>query len=422
MRFKLTFVTGIFLASTAFAADEYRGYSLDEATEFRQMWNMDNWDEGGPLMRYVFLNMSEFWNHGLIDRGGPVRELPADHRIEVGDFVTKTDRGEMTLDNYVNDSTVNGALVLHHGRVVYESYPQMYSEDKHNYMSVSKGFASTLVAILEDRELVDVTKSIDSYLPKLTGSGWEGVPVIDVLDMASGIGCLEGEEGAYSDPDTCYYHYEASLGWLRPTDKTMDSTFDYMASLESHRPSGEAFEYTSPDTFVLAWLAEQISGKTLTDLLSEEIWQPMGAESDGIIAAPKRGVPIMHGGISSTLRDMARFGLLFTPSGRAGTNPVVSDSYLAKIQLGGRPAIFNADRRDNPRKVDGEPARHNTYQWDFVMEDGDFFKGGYGGQGLYISPSRDLVVAFFGTFDENRNGHEMTRIARQLAKSGLFDQ
>jgi CubicO group peptidase (beta-lactamase class C family) len=71
--------------------------------------------------------------------------------------------------------------------------------------------------------------------------------------------------------------------------------------------------------------------------------------------------------------------------------------------------------------VDGEPARHNSYQWDFVMDDGDFFKGGYGGQGLYISPSRDLVVAFFGTFDENHKGQEMTRIARQLAKSGLFN-
>ena len=148
----------------------------------------------------------------------------------------------------------------------------------------------------------------------------------------------------------------------------------------------------------------------------------MGAESDGIIAAPRRGVPIAHGGISSTLRDMARFGLLFTPSGRDGMQPVISDSYLSKIQTGGRPAIFNADREDNPRKVDGEPARHNTYQWDFVMQDGDFFKGGFGGQGLYVSPSRDLVIAFFGTFDENGDGHEMTRIARQLAKSGLFDQ
>ena len=126
MKFKLTFLTGILLVSIAFAADDYRGYSLDEATEFRQIWDLDNWDEGGPLMRYVFLNMSEFWNHSVIDRSGPVRNLPANLRSDVANFVTKTDRGEMTLDDYVNDSTVNGALVLHHGRIVYESYPQMF--------------------------------------------------------------------------------------------------------------------------------------------------------------------------------------------------------------------------------------------------------------------------------------------------------
>ena len=416
-------IPGALLAVTlTVAADGYSGYSLEEATSFRQQWTMDNWDDGGPLMRYVFLNMSEFWNHSLIDRGGPVLTLPDAIRTDVGNFVTTTDQGEMTLTNYVNNSTVDGALVLHHGQVVFESYPHMLPEDKHLQMSVSKGFASTLIAILEDPEQIDVSQPVDSYLPKLAGSGWEGVPVIDILDMASGIGCLEGEEGAYSNPQRCYYQYEASLGWLRPTDATMDSTFDYMASLDAHRPSGEAFEYTSPNTFILGWLIETISGQTYTDILSKEIWQKMGADSDGIIVAPRRGVPIASGGISSTLRDMARFGLLFTPGGRNGMDSLISDAYLSKIQSGGRPEIFNADREDDPRMVDGEPARHNTYQWDFVMEDGDFFKGGFGGQGLYISPSRDLVVAFFGSFDENGKGHEMTRVARQLAKSGLFDQ
>jgi len=195
-----------------------------------------------------------------------------------------------------------------------------------------------------------------------------------------------------------------------------------MASLESHRPSGEAFEYTSPDTFVLGWLAESVTGRSYASLLSTEIWQKIGAESDAIIISPRRGVPIAHGGISSNLRDMARFGLMFTPSGRLSDDPLISDRYLDKIQEGGRPEIFNVGRENDIGKVDGEASLHNSYQWDFVMEDGDFYKGGYGGQGLYVSPGRDLVVAFFGTFDANRNGHEMTRISRQLAKSGLFDQ
>ena len=417
---KIFLLLGLF-SFAGFASGAEKGYSLDQATAFRIHWTMDNWDEGGPLMRYVFLNMPEFWNHSVISRGGQVRELPTILREDVATFNTTTEDGEKPLADYIENSTVNGALVLHHGQVVFEAYPRMRPQDKHLYMSVSKSHAATLIAILEDRELIDVSKGVEDYLPSLKDSGWAGVSILDVLDMASGIGCLEGEEGAYSNPERCYYQYEASLGWLRATEATMDSTFDYMATLKRHRPAGEAFEYTSPNTFILGWLAESINDQPYADLISTEIWQKMGAESDGIIVAPRRGIPIASGGISSTLRDMARFGLLFTPSGRDGIQPVISDSYLQKIQKGGRPEIFNVGQEDDVRRVDGEPARHNSYQWDFVMEDGDFFKGGFGGQGLYISPSRDLVIAFFGSFDQDGKGHEMTRIARQLAKSGLFD-
>lgn len=412
------------LALTVPARSEapFAGFSLEEATRFRNEWNMDNWDEGGPLMHYVFLNMPEFWKHSVINRGGAVRNLEHALRDDVAQFAVTTRNGRLPLDEYVRNSTVNGALVLHKGRIVYEAYPRMRAEDKHLYMSVSKAHAATLIAILEDRKLIDVSLAVDEYLPSLARSGWSGVPVRDVLDMASGIGCLEGEEDAYSNPERCYYQYEASLGWLRPTEATADSPFVYMATLKAHRPPGEAFEYTSPNTFILGWLAETVTGRTYADLLSSEIWQKMGAESDGFIVAPKSGVPIASGGISSTLRDMARFGLLFTPTGRQNEDPVVSAAYLENIQKNGRPDIFRAARDADSGAVDGEPARHNSYQWDFVLQDGDFFKGGYGGQGLYVSPSRDLVIAFFGTFDANGEGHEMTRAARQLAKSGLFAQ
>lgn len=397
------------------------GYSLEAATAFRNQWTADNWDEGGALMRYVFLNMPEFWNHSVISRGGTTRALPLNERKDVANFSTTTDDGEKSLQDYVHNSTTTGALVLHHGEIVFEAYPRMRQQDKHLYMSVSKAHAATLIAMLEDRELIDVTKGVESYLPSLQKSGWAGVSVLDVLDMSSGIGCLESEEDAYSNPDHCYYQYEASLGWLRATAATMDSPFAYMETLKAHRPAGEAFEYTSPNTFILGWLAESISEQPYADMISTEIWQKMGAEADGIIVAPRRGVPIASGGISSTLRDMARFGLLFTPSGRDGMQAIVSDAYLQKIQKGGRPEIFVADGAADDKLVDGELPRHNTYQWDFVMQDGDFFKGGFGGQGLYISPSRDLVVAFFGSFDAHGKGHEMTRIARQLAKSGMFN-
>lgn len=421
MQHRLILVLGSLFAGAAVHAEEYSGYSLEEATAHRQQWSIDNWDDGGSLTHYVFLNMPEFWKHSVIDRAGSVRDLVESPRQEVASFVTRTSQGEMPLQDFVSDPRVDGVLILHEGQIVFEAYPRMGRNDKHLYMSVSKSLAATIIAILEDRELIDTSKAVDSYIPQLAESGWAGVPVRDILDMASGIDCRQSLPGAYENPELCYYQYEASMGWLRPTDRTEENPRKYIASLDSRRPSGEAYEYSSTNTFVLAWLAEQVTSRPYSDLLEKEIWQRIGAESDALIVAHKWAIPLASNGISSTLRDLARFGLLFTPSGRADMHPVISDAYLEKIQKRGRPGIFTNAGKEDSQAVDGEAPRHNTYQWDFVMQDGDFFKGGYGGQGLYVSPSRDLVIAFFGTLDENGLSSEMTQVARQLAKSGLFD-
>lgn len=39
----------------------------------------------------------------------------------------------------------------------------------------------------------------------------------------------------------------------------------------------------------------------------------------------------------------------------------------------------------------------NNRQWDDVFADGDFSKPGFMGQGPYVSPGRDLVIACFST-------------------------
>jgi CubicO group peptidase (beta-lactamase class C family) len=420
--YRLMLLPMLILAATTASGDDYEGPTVTVAEGFRQQWTIGNWDDGGPLTRYVFLNMSEFWSHSIIDRNGPVRQLAPTARQDVANFITRTSAGEMRLVEYMDQPTVDGMIVLHQGRVVYEAYPRMHAYDKHLYMSVSKPFASTLIGILADRGRLDVSQPVDDYLPELRGSGWAGVPVLDVLDMASGIDCRQTIEGVYTDPATCYYQYEAALGWLPPTAETSDDVHAYVAALGSLRPAGEAFDYTSVNTFVLRWLVERISGKPYATLIEEEIWQPMGAESDALIVAPIDGIPVAASGISSTLRDLARFGLLFTPTGRILSDPVVSDELLEQIQRGGRPEIYNAAREEgDERLIDGEPPYANSYQWDWVMADGDFYKGGYGGQGLYVSPARDLVVAFFGTLDSDGNSNELSAVARQLARSGLFD-
>jgi CubicO group peptidase (beta-lactamase class C family) len=106
----------------------------------------------------------------------------------------------------------------------------------------------------------------------------------------------------------------------------------------------------------------------------------------------RNGIAVAHSGLSATLRDLARFGMLLTPSAPAsgdGGGRVFAQSVPRRITEGGRPEILK----------DTETGRrhHVAYQWDGVTDKGDFYKGGFGGQLLYVSPRKDVVIAYFGT-------------------------
>ena len=62
-----------------------------------------------------------------------------------------------------------------------------------------------------------------------------------------------------------------------------------------------------------------------------------------------------------------------------------------------------------------------SWQWDAVWADGGMYKSGYLGQGLYVDPDRDLVVAWFGTGEDfGAEQNELLPVTRQLVLSGVF--
>ncbi len=356
--------------------------------------------------------------NSVIIRSGNVWELPTNFREDVANFITVTSSDTASLKNYVYNSNTDGVIIIHKGEIVFEAYPRMEQEDKHLYFSITKTFVSTLIAILEDREIIDVSKSVDYYMPELKNSAWEGIPVLDILDMCSGIDCREKEENAYDNPNSCFRRFHAAIGF--PGGKnTLDNPADFLLTMDKFEENGQKYDYTGVNTWVLSWLIERVTGEDFPITLSREIWQRMGAESDAQILTSKSGHAITPMGMSSSLRDLGRFGLLFTPTGRMDSNGIISEAYMEKIRYGGRPELFASGYGFN--HFDDETVIvHNTYQWDHVTLEGDFFKSGYGGQGLYISPSLDLVIAFFGTSRGTSGSNEMPKISRQLVRSGLF--
>ena len=352
------------------------------------------WTETGEAMAWRNRNLHQIVPTVNVYRDGPVSELAARPLAAIADFPVQTPAGETTFDAWLHGehSTTMGIVILQRGDVVFERYPRMQPHEKPIWWSVTKVFPATLVAILEQRGLVDTSQPVERYVPALAGSDFKGVTVRNVLDMASGVDCPDGD---YSDRSTCYYQFEASLGDGVRSEKTPDDPYTMLANLDVGRwaEQGTGFDYSGTNTFVIGWLVEEVAGMPFQDALSREVWTRIGAEADASIYANRYGIALTSGGLLARPRDMARFGLLFTPSyGKVSAERIVPEEHIDLLLHGGRPELL-----ENAR-FGGQPpgVRHNVYQWDLIFTNDDVYKGGWAGQGLLVNPVRDVVAVWVG--------------------------
>ena len=298
-----------------------------------------------------------------------------------------------SLRQFLNDGRTDGIIILHKGVVVYEQYPRMTAGDRHMIFSITKVFVGTLIGMLEEEKRLDLDLPVETYLPELNGTSWAGTSVRDIADMSSGMESSEAKGEPYSDPSHKFYQLEASLGWrirspaVSPEARAgdVDGVLD---ALKLEQPAGRKQAYTSADTLILARIVERITGKRLPQAISEGLWSRIGAEGDGLMMVNEHGDSVAHAGMAVSLRDLARFGLLFTASTPTSVDPPVTASMIKRMVDGCR---SNLDMGPQPPWAD-----HACYQWDQMNRQGFIAKGGFGGQILVVDTVKDVVIAIFG--------------------------
>ena len=375
------------------------------------------WVPQGKDMMWNNKNIHQLFPTVNVYRNGPVQPLAYKLNNEIDNFKVTTPQGKLAFVDFLeSDLSSNMAVViLHKGDIVFEHYARMQEYEKPIWWSVTKVFASTLIAILEDRGQIDTNKPVDFYLPELQGSDFKGVTVRNVLDMASGIDCSDGNYAR----GTCYYEYEASLNDAVRSNNTASTPYEALANMKPGRwaDQGVGFDYSGTNTFVLSWIVERLMAMPFQDAVTKELWHKMGAEGDASIFAARYGIALSSGGFLAKARDMARFGLLFTPSyKKVSSEKVISDRYLDMIINKGRPELLA-----NARFADGDSAdpeiKHNSYQWDVVYNNNDIYKGGWAGQGLLINHERDLVAVYLGYIKEDGSELAVLPRLRELLKT-----
>ena len=374
------------------------------------------WTINGMDMAWNNKNLHQILTTVNVYRSGPVSVLDYNLANNINTTEVNTPVGLMNFQTFIDHdkSTVMGVVIAHKGKIIFEHYPRMEEHEKPIYWSVSKVLPATLLRIYEERKQLDVSKPIDFYLKELKDTSYAGIRIRNILDMASGLDCSDN----YETFESCYYLYSMSIGDGFRTEDAEDTPYDFVKNtkIERNAPQGEIFSYSGVDTFVLAWLVEELSGMPYQDALSKEIWNKIGAESDASFIAPRYGIPISHGGFLANMRDMIRFGLLFTPSYKTvSEEKIISDDHIDLILTKGNPKLMQNLYQKIPSANMPDDLRHNIYQWDAVYENGDFFKGGWAGQGLLINPTRDIVAGWTGyKRDSEHDAREMRMIVREV--------
>ena len=394
-----------------------QGYSAETAYELNSQWTLQKFLDVTEAGAYSYMHLAEFLPHAVIRRDGPVAMLAVSLNGAIGDTsLEDTDGTPVTLDQMVNaaDSPVQGIMVLHRGEIAYETYPGMRKTDNHVWMSNAKILSSLLIGQLEEENRIDVQKTVGHYLDDAKGTAWENIKVLDVLNMQSGLD-LE-ENPASRKGDTPYGRFAKAEAGVPNSKGVVESHNEALLSIPQLHEPGNAFEYSSANTQMLGLLIEAITGVRLNEALTERVWRHSGMAGDGLLGLSPQGNGIIHGLVSSRLEDLAKTGLLYTPSwDKTASRRVVSKSMVETIQSSGTEENYMRGTL-GPHLADAfrERPQFNSYQWDAVFADGDIYKSGMNGQGIYVSPERDVVIVWFAT---GGAAIPMEAFARTIAKS-----
>ncbi|BDX06620.1 serine hydrolase domain-containing protein [Planctobacterium marinum] len=357
---------------------------------------------GFPKLRWSVCHIRELLPTKQVSRGLG-NPHPFKYEIDPGidsiQFRTPNENKEMSWRESLSANYTDGILILHRDKVVYEEYFGCLNElGKHAAMSMTKSITGLLAEILIAEGKLDDTKLVSSVVPELTASAFGSATVRQVMDMTTALNYSED----YSNPEADIWRYSKAasplpknIGYSGP-----DGYYQYLQTVNKSGEHGHAFGYKTINTDALGWIISRISQRSISDLLSEKIWRRIGAEQDAYMTVDGRGVPFAGGGLSASLRDLARLGLLMLNKGVINGERIFSESVVEQIIRGGDKAAF---AKAGYSSLNG--GSYRSMWWVLHNKHNAYTARGVHGQTIYIDPTAEMVIVRFASYPEAKNAN-----------------
>lgn len=286
---------------------------------------------------------------------------------------------------------ISALLIQEKNELILEAYFRGRTFDQTaNIKSASKGILAILCGIaVQSGSLKDIDEPIKTYLPvyfdSLDDASKDGISIRHLLTMSSGL------------KTTSFGNYSR---WILSDDWTMAAVAQPLEFTPGSKSS-----YSTGNSHLLSAVLTEATGSDMLNFAQNQLFKPMGIPFGGWSKSPEG---YFFGGNDMALRpvDMLKIGQLVRDHGLFNGKRILDSSWVAQMTK----AHFQTS-------LHGRDYGYGFYWWS--AEFGGFnvhFAWGYGGQYIFIIPSRNMIVVFTSSIESTRNSNHNEEIYEILGK------
>jgi len=290
--------------------------------------------------------------------------------------------------SYVRTKSSVAFLVWHQGALQIEWYGDGYDPTTiTESASMHKSVLALLIGLAIESGIVgSVDEPAATYIPGWANDVRANITIRNLLQMASGL----------SRPPRSFNPLSDSMRLTLAIDLA-ETSLKYPAE----DFPGSVFSYNNINSQILGMIIENASGQRYAEFLQEKLWSKVAEHHAAVFLDSPNGLARTSGTLLTTAESWLRIGLLHLNKGRVEGEQVVPESWIDAVTT---PSNTNpnygyhtwlgtefVEKRDYGKGV----LSYVPHSEPFAAEDIIFFDG-FGGQRVYVIPSRDLVIVRTG--------------------------
>ncbi len=262
------------------------------------------------------INDHTAFNTNLIKTDSP-QELPVSESNYQADLPD-------TFRSYHEAIGTAAYVVVKDGEIISEHYMNGYdARSKTNAFSMAKTVVTLLVGIaIEEGYLESLEQKLTDFLPEF---------INDPLAANATIGQLSSMTSGYEWTEHYYSPFSPTVELLYG-----DDVEGFLLSGYFSAEPGSSYEYSSASTQLLGIilkraLREKGNTQTISEYLSEKIWQPLQMNDDALWHTDEKNMELVFCCISSNARNFAKLGMLMLQQGKWQNQQIVTNEFIQLI-------------------------------------------------------------------------------------------